>query len=254
MKDFSPFQAPVLSFYSKPFYLDLAKNGKGMGFGYLFLLLLICWTLQSGKLFIDMQNGMSNPEVSLFVSQIPAIKLHEGKLSLDRPTPYMMKSKDGSPMILFDTSGASKDLKSAGGARMLVTQDFLIYEKSGGVEEVLPFEKFKDDFSFDQTIAKQWSSMLAPACAAFIWACGIFVYLGHLIAALLYGLAGLVMDKAKLGYPSMVRLASFAMTPAIMLSVLQALVGFQIPAFPMIAVAMTMAYLWIANSTLTAES
>ncbi len=45
MSKYSPFQIPLLSFYATDLYRDMALNKKGSGFGYLFLLLALCWLL-----------------------------------------------------------------------------------------------------------------------------------------------------------------------------------------------------------------
>lgn len=248
MNKFSPFQAPVYSFFSKDFYKDLLLNGKGMGFVYLFLLLAVTWSLQTGKIVFDMQTFLQKPEYISFMDQLPSMKWQEGKLSSDRPSPFTIKDTDGKPLFYFDLSGKTTSLADAGGAKVLVKEDCMIAQKNSGVEEMIPWDKFPD-FAFDKDQAKSGIAKLVPIIGGVIWGVGIFVWLGHLIAALIYGVFGLIMDKQKLGYPSMVRLASFAMTPSILLSMVQVLIGFAIPAFVLVSIIMTLGFMYFGNQS-----
>jgi len=81
MKKFSILHLPVLSFYSGQLYQDVGLNWKGIGIGYLFLLLAVCaipkiFKLHSSlSLFID-------KEATPFIEQIPKITIEKGEVHL----------------------------------------------------------------------------------------------------------------------------------------------------------------------------
>lgn len=256
MKDFSPFQAPVMTFFSAPFYKDLLRNGRGLGFAYLFLLLTLCWTMETVKVFVTLQSAMANKEVTELVNQVPAITLKNDKMSIDKPSPYVIKDiSTGTPIILFDMSGKTMDLAHANGAKILVTQDFAIMEKSSGMEETLPWSKFKADFNFEKSMLNDILAKVPSVCTGIFWICGFVVWIGHLLLALMYGVAGLIMDSKKLGYAAMVRLAAFAMTPSILISTLLFLTGLdsKISFFGMVSVLITLGFMYFGNQSLKDE-
>ncbi len=243
MKEFAPFKAPVYTFFSAPFYRDLLKNGKGIGIIYLLVLIAICWSIQTVKMFALLQAGVSGPEVSQFVSQIPEMKWKKGKLSIDKPSPYIILDDKKEPGIVFDINGKIKTLADAKGARVLVTEDYLVAQKSSGVEESIPWSKI-DDYAVTRAMVESWREKVVPICTAVIWSAGIFVLLFHVVLALIYGLIGLIFDKRKLGFTAMMRLAAFAMTPSIIISVVQNLTGFSMPVYPLISVVMVIGFMY----------
>lgn len=251
MKEFSPLQAPFFTFFSKPFYRDLLLNGKGIGFVYLFLLLLFCWTLQTIKVFTLVQTGVNDKIVAEFVNQVPAMNVQNGKLSIDKPSPYLLgKDPDtGKPLIVFDTTGKITDLSQTDGAPILLTQDSFMVKEKDGSQKSVPWSQMKTDFSVSSTSINEILGKLPLWVAAGAWAVGIFVWVAHILQALLFGAFAMLMDSRKLGYQSMVRLASFAMTPSIVLSLIQFLVGKDVPAFGLISLAITMGYIYFGNQS-----
>ncbi len=245
MKDFSPAQAPVMTFFSTPFYRDLLRNGKGLGFIYLFLLLFVCWSMQSVKLYLMVQSGMNSKEVTTLVSQLPSMDCKNGKLSIDKDSPYAM-TIEGKSIVVFDTSGKLTDPDQAG-VPVLVTENGFVAKKESGDTQTVPWTQLKSDFSFNQADLKSLLGNVAPWLTGIAFVFGFFVWVGHLIMALLYGLFGLIMDEKKLGYTSMVRLASFAMTPAILISVLQNMIGFALPVYWLISIPMTLGFMYFGS-------
>ena len=220
MKDFSPAQGPIYTFFSAAFYRDLLLNGKGMGFCYLFILLLVCWSLQSVKTFTMLQGYLAGKDVGAIVEQIPNhMEWKSGKFSMDCPSPHII-TLQGAPLIFMDTSGKTTSLEQAGGAPLLITDEAMIMAGKAGVESKSWSEMVTHDTSLDRSGIKSGLALIVPYGTGIYAACGLFVWLTHLIQALLYGVVGLVMDQKKLGYVSQVRLASFAMTPVIIVSTL----------------------------------
>lgn len=252
MTEYSMVQAPILSFYSKPFYRNVLKNGKGTGFLYLFLLLVCLWTLQTVRTYIQVETGLSDPDLKEFKDQLPDFDMKGGKLSINKPSPWKFIDKDGRTICVIDTSGQLKTLEQAQ-TRLLITEEYAVAEKSNGVEQKIPFKGFEQDFSVKRADIDKALSQLPMWIAAIMWLCGIFVWLGHIIQAAIYGCVGLFFDKTKLGYGACVRLASFAMTPAMIVSCLMALSGFTFSGFGALCLVATIVYIILGFKTLKDE-
>lgn len=196
-----------------------------------------------------MQNMTKDPDLNSFITQLPELKVENGKMSMDKPSPYKITDKKGRTMIFFDMSGETKTLEDADGAKVLVTENSFLAEKSNGVEQSMPWSKIGSDFAVNQDMIKGWVQQAPIYITGIVWAAGIIVFIGHLLLALIFGLVGLIFDSQKLGYMAMVRLACFAMTPAIMLSMFQTLSGLQIPMFNFISLAMTLGFIYFGNSS-----
>lgn len=256
MKDFSPFQGPIFTFFSAPFYKDLLLHGKGMGFAYLFLLLSLIWAMETVKVYTVMQGFAANKDVVKFLEQIPGMSLKDNKFSIDRPSPWALKEpSSGQTIVYFDTSGKTQDLDHADGAKILVTQDYMLMEeKTGGGTKTLPWSDLKSDFSLESKDVKGvMSTTVTPMVTGVFWFLGIFAWMGHLMLALIYGALALIMDAKKLGYVPMVRLASFAMTPAMIISLLQFMIGFDIPYYGFLTIPLSLGFIYFGNQSLKDE-
>ena len=105
MRPYSMVQAPVLAFYSRGFYREVAGHWRGMSFAYLLLLLAVCWLpsgfqIQSGwTRFVDVQG-------SRFVDQVPPISITQGAVSVDAKQPYYITDVDSKKVLaIIDTTG-----------------------------------------------------------------------------------------------------------------------------------------------------
>lgn len=225
-----------------------------MGFVYLLLILLFCWTLESVKVFTMAQTAANDKTLAQFVNQIPEMNLQNGKLSIDKQSPYTLNDpQSGKPIAMFDTSGQTTDLAHANGATFLLTQDNLIVAERDGSEKTMPWSQMKTDFNVNSAKINDFISKLPLFSGIIFWAFGLFVWIAHILQALLFGAFALLMDSRKLGYKNMVRLAAFAMTPAIVLSLLQFLIGKDIPGFGLLSLAITMGYIYFGTQAVKGD-
>lgn len=230
MNESSAIAAPVMTFYSRSFYKDVAMNRKGLGFLYLFLLFWLCWTLICVRNYTIVDGVFRSKEGVALINQIPGMSWTNGKLSIDKDSPYSI-SQEGQPFIVFDTSGKMKSLSDAAPAHFLLTQDGCIFEdKAEGEEKSLHWKQFMTaDYNVGSGMIKDFLSKLPFWLAVGQWFLGIFFWVGHMLAALILGAIGLIMDRKNLGYATAVRLSSFAMTPCIILSTIRDLIPVHIP-------------------------
>ncbi len=75
-----------LTFYSRPFYFDLVRQGQGIGMGFILLLTLLgtlAFAAQSHKSF-----QMFAQDFQALAEGMPELTMKDGKLSVDAPMPY----------------------------------------------------------------------------------------------------------------------------------------------------------------------
>ncbi|HEY9713100.1 MAG TPA: DUF1189 family protein, partial [Chroococcales cyanobacterium] len=107
MKKYPAWQAPVLCWFAADFYKDVAVNWRGVAFGYLFLLALVCWSLMGARWYAFFSSAFSAARP--VIEQFPTMKFKDGELSIDKPSPTKIKTADGSQVVVvFDTSDGAK--------------------------------------------------------------------------------------------------------------------------------------------------
>lgn len=218
MRQYGCLQGLVLSFYSRDFYRDVAKNWGSGVLLYLILLLVICWACLSISVQKTVSVGYKGFSETFF-PQLPAITIKNGKVSTPENRPYLIKDSDNKLVAVVDTSGKYKDLESAH-ISFLVTDQALIY-KSHKEERI---HKFDSDFNLDlkpdavkkiTTIAINWLWVIffpIVILASLIY---------RLIQSALYAILGelfAVICKVPLTYGQIFKLTIFAITPSIILS------------------------------------
>lgn len=251
--NFSPYQIPLLAFYSRKLYGSVARRRKGTGLLYLFLLLLICYPLSLAAGYLHAVSGLDSPQINEIVGKLPDLTLKNGILQINKASPYRMTFKDASTgeekLIIFDTSGKTT---GAGEARALITERGIFF---AGQSEIMPFPLSNEDFhlsaaGFKETVR---GILFGIACASLL----LFplVYCGHLLLAVIYGIVGMVMDRHNLGFSSSLRMASTAMTPAIVLTTLFYVIWgrpemfFYLLVWEVLTVPVTVVYLYFAYSS-----
>jgi len=222
MKKFSIIHVPLLSFFSGELYRDVGLNWKGVGFGYLFLLLAICTVPRVFKI----QKGLSSfiDEQSLqFVGQapkitIPKITIEKGEVSINEPQPYYIKAPDSNEVIaIIDTTGQIKSLDNTD-AFVLLTKTKLIWRQSKSEFRTYDIANVQH-FVLDVVKIMGWLNTAKKILVPFLYP---FVLLGsfvfRIIQSLIYAAIGLLFAewcKTKLSYPALLRLAVTAVTPCI---------------------------------------
>lgn len=248
MKKYSLFQVPFLSFYVKDVYRDAAFNWKGVGLGYLFLLLVACLVPQ----LIDMQAKFSafmKNETPNIIGQIPEVIITEGIASTQTNQPYIIKDlKTGKPFFVIDTTGTITNLDKTDGAIGLLTKNEIIVKKSNVETRTFNFKDIKH-YALNQTEVSKWIDALIKyamlVLSPFILI-GLFV--SKIIQVLIYGLVGMLFAaicKTKLSYDALLRLSVVAISPGMVLNALLQLTHTPVDQAGLLLFAMTMIYLFI---------
>ncbi len=221
-------RALYLSFYSKDFYRDVGQNWRGLALSYLFLLVLLyCIPLtltanQGFREFVD-SDGQA------LIEKMPVMTFKSGKLSIPNPQPYSIfngQTYEGTqtqkPLIIFDSTGAHKmdDLYKG---QVLVTDRYVHLRENDGEIRSYAFDKFPDmvvDHGWLHEMANAAKHWFPAIFFVFILAC---LYLMRIIQVLIYGLFGMLFNKAMrafLEYPQLVRLSVIALTPVLVIDTL----------------------------------
>lgn len=215
-----------LSFYSKDLYRDVAQNWRGLAFTYLFMLVFIYiapLTLlmsQEFRAFVD-TGGQK------IIAQMPVMTFKNHKLSITEKQPhyvyldgvYYKDSTKPKPTIIFDNTGAHQ-FNNLYDDQILVTEEFIHIRDRNGQIKTHDFTIVPDmviDRAYMRETAASAKRWVMPVLFTF-GLLGLFVF--RILQTLVYGLAGLFLNKvmnAYLEYPQLVRIAVMAMTPVTLL-------------------------------------
>lgn len=104
-------QALVLSFFSSRLYVDVGKRWKGFGIRYLLLLIFLVSIPFALRVAFDF-NQFFNDQILEPLKQLPPIYIQNGKVSFDKPMPYIIKNKEGKVVSIVDTTGSIKAMNT----------------------------------------------------------------------------------------------------------------------------------------------
>ncbi len=253
MKQYSGWQAPFMSFYSASFYQEVGREWGGLG--YLYLLLLIAtvslvYSLQLQIVYVPrMQEFMDTA-----IDRVPGIKIENGKLSIDKPAPYTVTlpvdkgQKSSEPAtIIFDTREKPVDPKYTT-AGILVTSDTVFVKERLQTRE---FDLSKiDHFALDKTQCKQLESFVFRWLAILLFLIYLpATFIVCLFQTIIYGSIGKLLASSannKLGFGTLIRLSSVAMTPVIVLDLFFKTTCMNVPFWWLASIIITIGYLYYA--------
>lgn len=208
-------QAPIFAFFSTQFYRELGINGKGAGFVYMFLLLVISSAIPALKGFASAQQILLNHNAQI-ANQFPEIRIENGKLSINKESPsFVSNPETGDYIIAFDTSGqnlVSPELN----VPLLVTADSVT--SVGG--QPTSFKGINNVHLTPQGLM-HWAKVLSFAIPA-----GYYVYqvasqwLQNIVMAFAFSLAGLLLARTvavNIKYEGILRITSYALGNVIIL-------------------------------------
>lgn len=254
MKRHSALDALVLSFYSQPLYRDVATNWRGTGFAYLLMLLALCWVPEMVKLQMGFSKYVSG-EAAQLVKQIPAITIADGEVTTDVETPYFIKDPEkGKVLAIIDLTGQYTSLDNSP-ADLLLTKHQVFTRNN---YEVRTYDlKGVKSFHLDQNRVRGWLNVARSWMVVVIYPCALlFSFVYRIVQALIYGLCGLIISKivkVELEYLTLLRLATVAVTPAVMLETLRSVASIQIPLWSLLCFLLAMGYLFFAVKANTVQ-
>lgn len=97
-------EAVYRSFYSKNLYVDVGKRWHGLGLRYLLLIIAIFCIPLALKLTITLSQVLDD-QIMEPLRKLPVLYIQNGKLSFDKPMPYLITNKEGQVVLIVDTTG-----------------------------------------------------------------------------------------------------------------------------------------------------
>lgn len=250
MRKYMPFEPLYLSFFSSAFYKDVARSWGGIGFLYLLLLQLFAWLVLSTFFYIQLGNLIST-HGKHFAEQVPSVSIKDGTVTMDRPSPYVIKDGTGSPFLIIDTeSGINKYEESS--ATIILTKHHLIVHKdrsNGKLDETRVFDlkEANGDISIDKASVEGLLEQIKVWVPILAFAVGLpFMVVLYLIFAVLNAALGLIAKAATnsdLDFGAILRISIVAMTPGVVLGLLHTITGLQLPIMGPFCLVLTLGYL-----------
>ncbi len=250
MRRYSALRAPLMAFYSKALYRDVARNWPGSGVVYPLLLLAAC----CAAIVALLQYRAFGPYATALaplVEQIPPITITNGEVSVEAPQPYVIRdNKTGKAVAILDTTGRTTSLEGTEATRLLTKTAFFVRLRSGRVEE----HKASDLLfrSMDRDKAALWVWWLrGPLAVALFLVLVPLAYAYALAQNAVCAGVGLLLVRDRrwqFNYRTVMRLASVAATPAALLATAAVVAGLRAPLFAWLAacLALSVSYLFFA--------
>jgi hypothetical protein len=246
-RQYRTWHLPLLSFYSKRLYRDVAVRWKGTNLGFLCLLLAICLipsTHHTGRTL----SQLIDEHAAIYLMQIPPIEIADGRLSVDAPQPYSI-IRGNRTVLLIDTTGKINTLAEAGSDALLTeTHLYIRQENQTPIEYEL---SSLGELQLDQEGAVQLVDRLKQfILPVFYMVSLVFTYILLLLAALLCGAIARLfgaIQKRSVNYATGLRLSVVAFTPPLIVSGLLALFGRPVPSILYILLALVYLYLAVGS-------
>jgi len=244
------FHPLLLSFYSPSLYRDVAKHWRGIAALYLLLLLAMTWIPNMLRYHRDLQEviALKSPKI---IRQLPGFQLEDGKLSVNRAMPYIIKDPiNNLPMIIIDTTGNIQSLIN-NQATILITEHKVLIRKS--LDNVMEFSFPSwlplnlDKASLHKILRRIGLGFSMGAYVVLL----ILSFTYRIIQSLLYGALCLLfatIASVKLRYPQAISLAIIAVTPAVMVATLMDWAGWHFAGQSAVYFVLTIGYLLFAVS------
>lgn len=242
MKRYSIFHLPIMSFFSKSVYCDVALRWKGTGFAYLLLLLGVFTCISLVSPYFEFCWDW----IPKIISQIPTIRIVDGEASIDEPQPYYIRDPQTDKVaVVIDTTGTITSLDDTE-ALFLVKKTKLIIGETATPRETLSFSQIKD-FTLDQEKLTGWLRVFKILFWLVLYPLFVLVRFAlTIVKVLIYAVIGMLFSswcKSKRSYTSLLRIAVVAVTPCIIIKTIIDMARIDIPVAWLLYFLVAMGYL-----------
>ena len=231
MKKSGFFQTLTGSFYNPETYRYVVNNKKGNTFGYLTLLVLLCSIPLMIALVTVTDNFIKN-DGAFIIDQVPELRINNGTVSMDKESPYYIKSKAGETLIVIDLSDSAGINELQGETKVLLVKNKLISREKENETRTYDLSKVQS-FTLNSSIIKGWLGYAWIIYIIIFVFMVIFFYIYRLIQALVNGVFGLIISaflKVNLDFTSLLFISMVAITPVAILASIVWATDIQIPA------------------------
>jgi hypothetical protein len=216
-------QTPLFAFFSKDLYAGVTTSWKGTGILYLFLLVLMSWTVTCLSVAYAVSTAVHNVEVRNFCQKIPAMNFESGKLSIDKPLPYTIQDdKAGTTLAVFVKEHKSMELSETDPPIVITPEYMLVRDQKGQPLNFADLEKALPGLKFSGADIMAVMENTPTILSGIVFTVGLLpIFIGHLLVLLAYGGIEMLLAssmEARINYSTALRLAAVAMTPTVLLS------------------------------------
>ena len=226
------------TFGSPEFYVNFVRNAKGVGSGFIFIIVLL------NLLPITINGAFNNKDVQEHILQIaeqlPSLELKNGKLGIDRPSPHIVFTENAKQerknLLVFDTLWKSENITEIEkklndtNALFLVTDAWYATRSSSSNNE-LRIQHYDNKASNNFTLSHDEILSFAKKIIAFAPYAPLllliplvgFIYIAVAVKAVLVIIAGTIC-QIDLDYTAAMRLTVIASIPINIISALLYLV------------------------------
>lgn len=245
MKRYSVFHPIVMSFFSRSLYRDVGQNWRGSGFAYLLLLLAICW-IPILFLFDRSLDAFVAHEAPAMIAKVPVVTIKNGNLSINADLPYIIKDEGNVPFIVINPNADYDELSKQPG-QIYVMKNKIAIRKDANQTQIIDIPKETNMTLGPEQVSAGVKFINRWLAAIFYPILVISSYIYRVIQALLYaGIGSLIISRmvgVRLDYTTILRLATIAVTPVIVISTVLDIFSISFPFQLLLYFVITMLYL-----------
>ena len=242
MNFFNQVKESVIEF---KFYKHIKDNKFGKSFLYLFLLLLIIYSMLTVRNYLLVKSIMEQAATGLKES-IPEFRLENGKFSFEGDMPFYISSSTNAVFVIDTTGTIDENVLKGTTTGVLVTAD-AIHLKNNIQQQTLNFSDMKDT-KFTKTDLIEILPGLSWWVLVFMLVSFVFVVAGQLLFAVILALIGLAMSSSlniDLKYKHVLNFSIYALTLPMLLDLALDIAGLPIPQFVFLMIYTAVAALYL---------
>lgn len=255
-RQFNIFHAPILSFFSKALYIDVAKNWRGYGIIYLLFLSLIFTTPEIMR-FQEQIEDEIDKSAPVIIPQVPTLYIKSGRLSMDAPSPHKIYNTTNNVLFaVIDTSNVYKTPNES--KSVIYITDTKIYFKTAPEEySHIEIKNFEDATITHEKLYK-WVDRFKRA---FFYIVFPFFYIFTLLylstqvflcSMIIYIFAK--RSNPEIAFAQIMRIGAIAFTPPVVLNVIHTILGIEFVYGGMIILMFGMGYLYFGFKAFTEKA
>lgn len=218
------------SFYSPTAYLHVGASWKGLGVGYL-LVVVVVWAVPDMIRQYHATTTFAESYVRDLFWQVPEMKLQDGILLVKDATPHYVKDPvNGVQLIIIDTTGKTVSLEN-GAAKVLLTKTQTIYSQGSNNIKHAPHghKPYLVNKEALDALRDRFNKWFFPMYAIAVVAAKSIMFGLLAMAGVAVGVVYARLVGSTLGLFSIARIAAVAVTPSIIVYSLMELGLVRIP-------------------------
>ena len=242
MNFFNQVKESVIDF---KFYKHIKDNRFGKSFLYLFLLLLIIYSMLTVRNYL-LVKSMIEQATSGLKESIPEFQLENGKFSFEGEMPFYISSSTNAVFVI-DTTGTLDEKSLQGTTTGILITENAVHVKNNIQQQTLNFSDVKDVKLTKADIIEQLPG-LSIWVLVFMLISFVFVVAGQLLFAVILALIGLAMSSSlniDLKYKHVLNFSIYALTLPMLLDLALDIAGLPIPQFVFLMIYTAVAALYL---------